>query len=492
MSFRSLRQTQQSWVAQGKLGSIEQNHVEKPTRTGALTEPNTGRALIMIDSADLHNDDINRLRGQLWVGLMVTTFFVLSITLAARYFMGDPMPPLSLLIQGILHTIAFANLLLRKTRYAQFVQGIYVICIHLAVPPVFVLYGGTRGFGDVALLTAVILALLYGWRRWMFVTFGMMTFTLAWVLYRDSIGQPVAPLLNYSAQFTALKFVILVLVMVFILRYTSVFYKGLLDKYRSFVDEQVRLNRELTANGLQLAQLTRNLQSSRQKIVTAREEERRRLRRDLHDGLGPTLAAQVFRVGVARQILYKNPEKTEKLLVDLESGIEGTLADIRQLVYGLRPPSLDQLGLLGAINSFVRQHEDGIAIDLQLSSQLPFLSAAVEVAAFRIVQTAVDNVIKHARATTCQVRLEAADQTLRIAVTDDGVGISPDFMAGVGLTSMRERTEELGGKFEVVANIPTGTRLTVSIPLVEESGSPGFSGRANLKTVIPSSSEESQ
>ncbi len=434
-----------------------------------MTNPNTGKLSTVLGSADLHNDDVNRLRGQLWAGLMVTTFCVLAITLIARRIMGDPTPPLSLLIQGVLHSIVFANLFLRKTRYAHIAQGLYVIGIHLAVPPVFILYGGTRGFGDVALLTAVSVAWLYGWRRWMFVTFGIMALTLAWVLYRDSIGLPVAPLLNYSAQFTALKFVILVLVMVFILRYTSVFYKGLLDKYRSFVDEQVRLNHELQANGLQLEQLTRNLQSSRQKIVTAREEERRRLRRDLHDGLGPTLAAQVFRVGAARQTLRKNPDKTEKLLVDLESGIEGTLADIRQLVYGLRPPLLDQLGLIGAINNFVGQHEGGIAIDLQMSPQMPFLSAAVEVAAYRIVQTAIDNVIKHAQATTCQVRLEASEHILWMVITDDGIGISPKFLAGVGLTSMRERTEELGGTFGVAAIKPAGTQVSASIPLITES-----------------------
>ncbi len=431
----------------------------------------TPQNILVFNSADLHNDDINRLRNQLWIGLMVTTFFILSITLIARYMMGDPTPPLSLLIQGTLHSVVFANLFLRKTRYVSITQGIFVICIHLAVPPVFILYGGTRGFGDVALLTAICVSMLYGWRRWMFITFGIMAITLTWVLYRDSIGQPVAPLLNYSAQFTSLKFVILVLFMAFILRYTSAFYKGLLEKYRSFADEQVRLNLELKANGLQLEQLTRNLQSSRQKIVTAREEERRRLRRDLHDGLGPTLAAQVFRVGAALQTLRKNPDKTEKLLVDLEGGIKGTLADIRELVYGLRPPLLDQLGLMGAITNFVQQNESGVVIHLQMPPHLPLLNAAIEVAVYRIVQTSVDNVIKHAQAQNCQVRLTVAENMLCVEITDDGIGISPDFRAGVGLTSMRERTEELGGTFAIADIKPSGTRLTASIPFLSASDS---------------------
>jgi signal transduction histidine kinase len=405
-------------------------------------------------SSDLHSDDIDRLRGQLWIGLMVTTLIVLAITFVARVIMNDPTPPSSVALLGLLTTIAVANLYFRKTRHAHIAQGIYVFCIHLAVPPVLVLYGGTRGFGDIALLVAVILVLLYGWRRWMFISFGIMAVTLVWVLYRDIIGDPVAPLLNYSAQFTALKFFILMLVMIFILRYSNAFYRSLLDKYRRFADEQVRLNREL--------------QLSRQKIVTAREEERRRLRRDLHDGLGPTLAAQMFRVGAAQELLHKNPEKTAKILDDLQDGIGGTLSDIRQLVYELRPPLLDQLGLMGAITDFVSRHDSAVEINLNLPAQLPSLKAAVEVAAFRIMQTAIDNVIKHAQATRCDVRLTVTDGNLTIDIVDNGVGIAVNYMAGVGLTSMRERAEELGGTFAVFPTHPHGTQLSVSIPLLPE------------------------
>ncbi|MEO8394043.1 MAG: sensor histidine kinase, partial [Chloroflexota bacterium] len=306
-------------------------------------------------------------------------------------------------------------------------------------------------------LVAIFLALLYGWRRWMYISFGVMAVTLAWVLYRDIIGDPVAPLLNYSAQFTSVKFLILMLVMVFILRYLTAFYRGLLDKYRRFGDEQVRLNREL--------------QLSRQKIVTAREEERRRLRRDLHDGLGPTLAAQMFRVGAAQQLLVKNPEKTAKILDDLQNGIEGTLTNVRQLVYELRPPLLDQFGLIGAITDFVSRDESGLEISLNLPPQLPSLKAAVEVATFRIMQTALDNVIKHAKATRCDVRLALTDGNLNIDIIDNGLGISVNYRAGVGLTSMRERAEELGGTFAVTPTKLQGTHLSVCIPFPLEAES---------------------
>ena len=160
------------------------------------------------NGVDLHNAEIDRLRDQLWVGLMVVTFLVLVITRVVRMRAGETMPPLSWLIQGMLHLMVFANLFLRKTRYASLVRGIFVVCIHLAVPPVLVFYGGTRGFGDIALFSTVLLSLLYGWRRWMFVSFTLMALTLVWVFYLDGIGQPVAPLLDYSARFTSLKFFI--------------------------------------------------------------------------------------------------------------------------------------------------------------------------------------------------------------------------------------------------------------------------------------------
>ena len=170
------------------------------------------------------------------VGVVVCTWVV-------RMSRGETMPPLSWLIQGMLHLIVFANLFLRKTRYASLVRCIFVVCIHLGVSLVLVFYGGTRGFGDIALFCTVLVSLLYGWRRWMVVSFALMALALLWVFYLDSIGQPVAPLLNYSARFTSLKFFILTFVMVFLLRYINVFYHSLLDKYRSFADEQVRLDR---------------------------------------------------------------------------------------------------------------------------------------------------------------------------------------------------------------------------------------------------------
>ncbi len=408
-------------------------------------------------SSDLHSDDINRLREQLWLGVFVTTIVVIAITYGILLFLNDPFTLSSQMIVGTLFAVSFANLYFLRTPYAHLAQGVYVLCIHLAVPPVLVLHGGIRGFGDLALMVAIILALLYGWRRWMLITFGISAMTLMWVLYRDIIGEPLPPLFADSSQFMSIKFFAIMLAIVLLARYSVVFYHGLLDKYRRFADEQVRLNQEL--------------QGSRQKIVTAREEERRRLRRDLHDGLGPTLAAQMFRIGAAQSLLHKNPETAAKILDELQSDIEGTLTHIRQLVYDLRPPQLDQLGLIGAVSDFVSQLDGSGMIKLILPSQLPPLNAAVEVAAYRIMQTALDNVIKHAQATACDARLTLKDDHLHIEVIDKGIGIVEKYRAGVGLTSMRERAEELGGTFAIEPIRPHGTRLFVLLPLLPTSDS---------------------
>jgi signal transduction histidine kinase len=226
----------------------------------------------------------------------------------------------------------------------------------------------------------------------------------------------------------------------------------------------VRLTGDLQA-------LTRDLQRSREHLVTAREEERRRLRRDLHDGLGPMLSAVMLKVGLVRTLYQRDPATTDALLNQLESEIELVIADIRRLVYNLRPPALDELGLSGAIREYVTRlggEAQALKVTVETPTSLPTLPAAVEVAAYRIVQEAVTNVIRHAHAHTCQVRL-LADTTLQIEVQDDGTGLEETHPTGVGLTSMRERAEELGGSFTIKKARPCGTEITAHLPLMESS-----------------------
>lgn len=215
-------------------------------------------------------------------------------------------------------------------------------------------------------------------------------------------------------------------------------------------------------------QLTADLRRSREEIVTAREEERRRLRRDLHDGLGPRLAAQTLKVGSARSLFPRDPKTANMLLEELERDLDGALADIRRLVYNLRPPALDQLGLAGAIRDAVLQYDSEelrVAFEFEGPDDLTDLPAAVEAAAYRISQEALANVARHAAARDCVVRLSRVSDILELEVSDNGLGIAGGRRAGVGLSSMRERAEELGGTCEAKAAPGGGTRVLARIPL---------------------------
>jgi signal transduction histidine kinase len=215
--------------------------------------------------------------------------------------------------------------------------------------------------------------------------------------------------------------------------------------------------------------LTADLQRSRQQLVTTREEERRRLRRDLHDGLGPTLASMTLKLDAARNLLTRNPPAVEPLLGELKAQMQATIVDIRRLVYDLRPPALDELGLVSALREHTAQYsqESGVQVVIHAPPTLPSLPAAVEVAAYRVVLEALTNVARHAQARTCCIRLELSD-ALTVEVSDDGLGLPDHCHAGVGISSMRERAAELGGTCIIEANVTGGTQVLLRLPLGKE------------------------
>lgn len=216
----------------------------------------------------------------------------------------------------------------------------------------------------------------------------------------------------------------------------------------------------------ELQQLTIDLQRSREHLVTAREEERRRLRRDLHDGLGPQLSSQTLTLSAIKKLLRQDPDTAEHLLTDATTHAQEAIADIRRLVYALRPPALDDLGLLAALQEQMAQyHASGIVLNLEAPQALPPLPAAVEIACYRIVQEALTNVVRHAHATRATVHLRVQQQVLEIEVSDNGQGLPPGAHNGVGLSSMRERAEELGGTCLVEASAERGTRVCAWLPL---------------------------
>ncbi|MFN8482261.1 MAG: GAF domain-containing sensor histidine kinase [Anaerolineae bacterium] len=227
--------------------------------------------------------------------------------------------------------------------------------------------------------------------------------------------------------------------------------------------EDIARQAGMAANAVRL---THDLQHSRELLVKSREEERRRLRRDLHDELGPHLASLKLNLDVARNLVSRDPKAAEALLLDLRSQAQAAIADIRRLVYDLRPPALDEFGLKGAIQEYARQLEtqDGLRIRVDVLSIVSPLPAAVEVAAYRITLEALANVVRHSQAGHCCVAIAMLDKSLQVEVRDDGIGLPKVVSPGVGLNSMRERAAELGGTC-VIESLPDGgTRVLARLP----------------------------
>jgi signal transduction histidine kinase len=229
--------------------------------------------------------------------------------------------------------------------------------------------------------------------------------------------------------------------------------------------------------------LVQDLQESREKLVLAREEERRQIRNNLHDDLAPRLAALALNAATAQKYVAKEPAAAIEMLADLRQVIRSTVEEIRTLVHDLRPPTLDELGLVGAIQIRIdelnkpalklagERRADSLLIRLDAPSSLPAMPAAVEVAVYRIVTESLANVVKHAQATSCTVRLDISPaMELLIEITDNGSGIHsmPQTSAstgGIGLGSIRERAAELGGQCAIERTEQGGTRVSAILPL---------------------------
>jgi len=215
------------------------------------------------------------------------------------------------------------------------------------------------------------------------------------------------------------------------------------------------------------AALLGSLRSSQERLVLAREEERLRLRRDLHDGLGPALAGLTLQVDTLRhQLRNTTPADADEPLLELRSGIQSTVLDVRRIVEGLRPPALDELGLAEALRQLTSRLGSAGCPDVELGVDVPGrLPAAVEVAAYRIVAEAVTNAVKHADAQHIGVTVTAPAHCVVVEVCDDGVGTARPREGGVGLASMRERCAEIGGTLVVDSRPGSGTRVRAELPL---------------------------
>ena len=245
-----------------------------------------------------------------------------------------------------------------------------------------------------------------------------------------------------------------------------------------FSDADRRLLEDLARQAevvVHAVRLTDDLQRSRERLVTTREEERRRLRRDLHDGLGAQLAGLNVQAGALRRLIPSDPAAADELVMELRDELRGAIADIRRLVYDLRPPALDDLGLAEALRRLAERYDAkdaSLRVLVEAPGDLPHLPAAVEVAVYRIAQEALTNVSRHARARSCTVRL-GVNHDVSLEIVDDGAGIPAGRKAGVGLSSMRERASELGGSYAIQPGPEGGTCVLVRLPLGQASGKSG-------------------
>ena len=241
-----------------------------------------------------------------------------------------------------------------------------------------------------------------------------------------------------------------------------------MDDDRQPTFEESRLLVAIAGGAGAAAQVVRQahvLQLAREHLVLAREEERRRLRRNLHDTIGPTLSALSLKAGAVRNLIQEDPGAAQEGMNELRQQIQSVITDIRRVVYDLRPPALDELGIIPAIREQAQQFSTGgLQVLVDAPDEMPPLPAAVEVAVYRIVLEALTNVGRHAHAHQCRIFIGVEDQ-VNIEVADDGIGLPASHRSGVGIASMRERVSELGGSCTIESAPEAGTRVLATLPI---------------------------
>lgn len=222
-----------------------------------------------------------------------------------------------------------------------------------------------------------------------------------------------------------------------------------------------------TAIYIDNAILTDDLQHSRKAIVLSREEERQRIHRDLHDGLGPLLGAISLHVDALRMMNAEDADQLDDMIKTIQQQVSHALSEIRRITYHLRPPALERLGLENAIKQEISlyQQVSKVHFEINITETLPVLTPAHEVAIYRIISEAVLNVIKHARATLCHISIQSvSDEMMQISIRDNGCGLPAKVHYGVGLHSMRDRAEELGGQFILRQSEYGGVQVDILYP----------------------------
>jgi len=214
------------------------------------------------------------------------------------------------------------------------------------------------------------------------------------------------------------------------------------------------------------------------KIIKAQEEERQRVARDIHDGPAQLMTNVVLKADLCQKLIDIDKDRAKEELENLKYVMRSSLADVRKIIYDLRPMSLDDLGLIPTVDRYIKNYTNntGIEVDLHVFGDEKQIKNIIELASFRIIQEAMNNIQKHANAKHVAVKLEFVDDNISIIVSDDGKGFNKDMVkidsqeGGYGLISMRERVELLNGKFDIFSSLGKGTKVFVTMPLQINEG----------------------
>lgn len=215
------------------------------------------------------------------------------------------------------------------------------------------------------------------------------------------------------------------------------------------------------------------LETPRVESIQAQEEERYRLAREIHDGTAQILSNAILELEYCERLLDQNPEDLKAELAHLKRYLRGGLEEVRRFIFDLRPPTLTELGLMATLRSYVQDYQERFHIPVEMQEECGLdrgLSAAIEVAIFRIVQEALQNVRKHAAANQVRLCLIEGEQGLALTIEDDGRGFDPARVESghfqhMGLTGMRERASLIGGTLEIVSSPGGGTRVSLHVPI---------------------------
>jgi len=247
-----------------------------------------------------------------------------------------------------------------------------------------------------------------------------------------------------------------------------------------------RMAETLRSLFLQLEERNRELQALSERAIDAQEEERRAIAQSLHDDTGQALSMLIIHLDRIDKRIQQDQKELKKQVADARALASNSLTELRRILSGLRPAILDDLGLVPAIRWYARANLEEIGINVVVKApSVPLdLSPAITTTLFRIVQEAINNVVRHAGARSVTIVLGLKERTVRLRIEDDGHGFDPGHasrdaveLQKLGLLGIRERAELLGGEFQIESAPEKGTRLHVSIPLGGSGGeNPHFAG----------------